>query len=335
MYDIITFGSASRDIFLRSKKFREIDNKGFIAGKGLCLPAGSKIRIDDIHFSPGGGGANTAVTFVNQGFKTAFCGMIGDDPAGNDIVKELKGKKINTEFVFRTKAKATNQSVVLSFSPKERTILVYRGAAGELSEKDIPWSKLKSKWFYLAPLSDKMVKLFEKLIDFAKRNKIKVALNPGNAQLALPKEQLKRILRKVDILILNKEEASLLTGIPYQKEKEIFQQTDLLCPGITIMTKGSEGAVVSDGKYLYRAPSLRPKAVEGTGAGDSFASGFLSGFIQKKGNIEYAIQLAMANSAACLQSIGAQNGLLKKTDSWKKTKVEKETCSKNGLCFEK
>jgi len=334
-YDIITFGSAGRDIFLNSKKFRAIKNKKFITGRGLCFSLGSKVRVDDIYFSIGGGGANAATTFALQGFKVAFCGMIGDDPAGEDVIRQLEAGKIDTNFVFKTKSKATNQSIIFSSSPKERTILVYRGAANELSERDIPWTELKSKWFYLAPLSGQTAKSFGKLVDFARKNKIKVAVNPGNAQLTLPKKQLERILRKIDLLVLNQEEASLLTSIPFQKEIEIFKKTDALCPGITIMTKGPKGVVVSDGNYLYRADSLHPKAVEGTGAGDSFAAGFLSGFIQKKGDIEYAIQLAMANSAGCLGAVGAQKGLLKKSDKWKKIKVSKEACSKNNLCLPK
>ncbi len=89
------------------------------------------------------------------------------------------------------------------------------------------------------------------------------------------------------------------------------------------MTKGKEGAVVSDGKYLYRATSLKPKGVDGTGAGDAFGSGFVSGMIQKN-NIIYAIQLAMANSGFAITKWGAKEGLLIKSQKWPKVKVQKE-----------
>ncbi|MDD2697067.1 MAG: carbohydrate kinase family protein, partial [Candidatus Pacebacteria bacterium] len=147
----------------------------------------------------------------------------------------------------------------------------------------------------------------------------------------LSKSVLERILAKVDILILNQEEASLLTKIPYQKEKAIFQKLDKLVHGICIMTKGGEGAVVSDGKYLYRARALKIKLVDTTGAGDSFNSGFISGFIKTK-SIESGVKLGIANSASCLQKLGAKEGLLKKGESWPKVEVVKELCGQNNLC---
>jgi len=336
MYDIITFGSATRDIFLKSKTFKIVGEKKFITGKGLCLSLGSKIEVDDISFSTGGGGTNTAATFANQGFKTAFCGMVGDDPAGDDVIKDLEKFKIDTDFILKTNKKPTNHSVVLSSDvSKDRTIIVYRGASGELAKKDVPSQKLSAKWFYLAPLSEKVCNIFEYLVNFAAKNKIKVAVNPGNCQLSLPQKTWEKILKKTDVLILNQEEASLLTKIPYKKEEDIFKKIDKLCPGIAIMTKGPEGVVVSDGKYLYRSKTAPAKVVDRTGTGDSFASGFLSGFIQTNGNIEYGIQLGMANSAGCLSKMGAKKGLLKKGQVFKKVKVQKESCSKNNLCLVK
>lgn len=325
MYDVITFGAGSRDIYLKSKKF-------FAAGKDICVLTGSKNEIDDMVIFSGGGGTNTAATFANQGLKTAYCGMLGDDCFGDLIIAELKNLKIDTQLILKTKNKLTNTSVFLTYPGKDRTILVYRGASDLLEKKDIPWAKLKSaRWFCLAPFSGKMAELTAGLIDFAKKNKIKVAFNPGYNQLSLPEPVLEKILAKVDVLILNKEEASELTKIPFQREREIFQKIDKMTKGIAIMTKGGEGVVVSDGKYLYRASSLGLKFVDATGAGDAFGSGFVAGLIQKK-DITFAIQLAMANSGHAVGQWGAKEGLLGKGQKWPKTKVVKELCLENGLC---
>lgn len=326
MFDVITFGSATQDIYLKSKKFLPFSDKKFPTGKIICLPANSKMKVDDIAFFSGGGGTNAAATFAHQGLKVAYCGMVGNDYFGNLVISELKNLKIDTSLIKKTTKKLTNVSVILSCTNGEKTILVYRGASDLFSKKDIPWKKIKeTKWFYLAPFAEDMANFTEDLVDFAKKNKIKVAINPGYNQLTLPKAILKGILAKVDVLILNKEEASLLTKIPYQKERMIFQKLDELVQGICIMTKGAEGVVVSDGKYLYRARALRIKPVDTTGAGDSFNSGFLSGFIKKK-SIEFGIQLGIANSASCIQKLGAKEGLLKKGQKWPKVKVVKELC---------
>lgn len=330
MYDIITFGSAAQDIYIKSKKF-------FTAGNNICVPPGLKTEVDDLAIFSGGGGTNTAATFAKQGFRAAYCGMVGQDPFGRLVAEELKKLKISCDLLKATGKRSTNISVFLTYPGKDRTILVYRGASDLLSKKDIPWSEIKdAKWFYLAPFGGKLADLTGVLIDFAKENGIKVALNPGYNQLTFPQKTLKEILRKVDILILNREEASLLTGIPQQKEKEIFRKIDELTKGISIMTKGGEGVVVSDGKNLFRArslaSSLRWKIVDATGAGDAFGSGFVSGFLKSKGDIEYSMQLAMANATFNLLKRGAKDGLLEKNQKWPKIKVSKELCVKEGLC---
>lgn len=337
MFDIITFGSATQDVFLKSKGFVVREEKKVFTKRGLCVSLGSKIPVDEIKFLNGGGGMNSAFTFKNQKFNVAYCGVVGKDPAGEDIKRQLEKKGISTEFLFFDEKKYSNYSVILG-TANERTILVYKGASETLAEKKIPWSSLKStKWFYLAPLSNKLVGLWEQLLIFAQKNHIKVAMNPGNSQLILPKNKLKRLLNFADILLLNQEEASLATGLPYYQEKEIFKTLDDWIGGICIMTKGPLGGVVSDGKWIYKYGILKaPKILDRTGCGDAFGSGFVTGFIrwsptiQKKlglDQIEYAIQLGSANAVSGLQMFGAQNGLLKKEDDifkFGKVKIKKQ-----------
>jgi ribokinase len=332
MLDVITFGSATQDVYVKSRKFLPVLGRKFTTGKGICLTLGSKIEVEDIFLGSGGGGTNTAATFASQGLKVAFCGQIGDDHFGNLIGAEMKELKIGREFVLKTKNKLTNTSVFLVFPGKDRTILVYRGASDDLEKSDIPWQKIKkTRWFYLAPFSGKLANLTEDLVSFAHKAGIKVAWNPGYNQLKFKPSVLRRILKKVDILILNQEEASLLAKIPFQREKDIFERIDEMMGGIAIMTKGEEGVVVSDGRYLYRAPALKSEFVDATGAGDAFGSGFVAGIIEKN-NVSFAIQLAMANSSSCIGRWGAKEGLLKKNQKWPKVKIIKEPCSENGLC---
>ena len=317
MFDIITFGSAANDIFIKIKNHKLVSDNDFSAGKGICFSFGSKIEIDEIAFATGGGGTNTAVAFALQGFKTAFCGKIGEDMAGERILKELKEYGVNTSLVAKSK-KPTNHSII--FQGQERTILAYRGASEDVT--DFAWGKLKAKWFYIASLSQNV----DKIIDIALSHKTKIVLNPGKVQL--PNE----ILSKADILVLNQEEAAFLTKLSYNNEHEVFKKIDEICPGIAIMTKGSAGVTVSDGKYLYSAKPIPSDIVDTTGAGDSFASGFVSGYIQSKGDIVYSIQFGIANASGCLSKLGSKLGLLKNGQEFVKVEVKKEECQINGLC---
>lgn len=321
MNDIITFGSAAQDIYLNSKKFLKVKGRKFATGEGICFNLGSKIEVENAFFSSGGGGTNTAATFAKQGFKAAYCGMVGDDYSGNSIIRELESLGIVTDFIIKTKKKPTNASVILAYPGGDRTILVYRGASDILKKEEIPWSEIKkTKWFYLAPFSGKLANFTEDLVSFAKINKIKVAINPGYKQLSLTRATLEKILDKVDVLILNQEEASLITKIPYQKENNVFKKLDELVSGICVMTKGDRGAVASDGKYIYKADALKVEKADITGGGDSFGAGFVSGLMAKN-DIVFAMQLGIANSASNLKKVGAKEGLLRNNQSFPRVKV--------------
>ncbi len=324
MFDIITFGSATQDIIIKPKKLTLLKYEPHVSsGRQVTFPTGTKINIEDIKFLSGGGGTNTAATFALQGLKTAYCGVIGNDIAGKQIVAELKGLKVNTSLVQITKEKATNHSIVISSPDEDKTVFAYRGAAELMGSDQVPWKKLKARWLYLAPLSGLLCDTFEEIVGFAKNQGMKVAANPGTTQLAL--HNFEDIVKRVDILFLNQEEASFLTKIAYEQEKEIFKKIQEMHGGITVMTKGGEGVVVSDGQYLYSAvPPANRVVVDTTGAGDSFASGFLSEYIRGGGNIESAVQFGMGNSVANLAIMGAKTGLLKKGQPFERVEVKKE-----------
>jgi len=322
MFDIITFGSAARDIFLRAKQFLIDDFKIDRFKKEILLPLGLKIDIKDVHFHSGGGGTNTAATFSTQGLKVAFCGVIGRDSEGEEILKELRKKGIETKFIFRANKKPTNLSVIFS-TPRERTILVYRGASQLLNKNQIPWSKIKeTRWLYLAPLSKKLTKLSKELVDFAKKNQIKVMANPGDSQLNLSKRILYPTLKKIDILLLNLYEAQMLAENFSLKGKNLISKIKRFFPGILIITNGEEEVLASNGEFFYSALPPKIKIVDKTGAGDAFGAGFLSGYIKSGGDIKFSIQLATANAVSCLKKWGAKEGILKKNQNFKKVKVK-------------
>lgn len=314
MFDIITFGSATKDIFLRIKENVVIDDKKFPTGKGVCFSMGSKINTEEIYFTSGGGGTNTAATFSKQGYAVAYCGKIGEDEEADFILKDLKKHKINTKLVSFTKERRTNHSIILDDFGIDRTIFVYHGASDLLTEKDIFFEDLRASWFYLAPFSSLTKPLFYRLIDFAKEKNIKVMVNPSKTQLE--DEEVKEALKCVDVVLLNMEEASILTGIDFQKKEEIIEEVTKYGKEAVLITEGVDGVTAYSKGLFFRSKPAFPDAVDKTGAGDSFGSGFLSEFIRSE-SVQRSVQFGIANSTSCLQIKGAKNGLLEKNEPFK------------------
>ncbi|MDD5032737.1 MAG: carbohydrate kinase family protein [Candidatus Pacebacteria bacterium] len=325
MFDVITFGSATYDLFMASDKLVAIDDEKFATKKGLCVPLGSKIHIDSVFASMGGCGTNAACTFSEQGLKTAYFGSVGKDVFAEAVKKELSRHGVSLELLEETDKYPTAFSVVLSLPNVDRSILEKYGACHELTKEDIPFEKLGAKWFYVSSLSANSHEMLVPLMEFAEKSGIKVASNPaGSLKNEKDTEILKTVLDKIDILILNQEESAELAGVDYKDEKGIFKKLDEMVKGIAVMTKGPDGVVVSDGKDLYSAGIPESEMVDRTGAGDSFGSAFVSGFIEN-GSIEYAIQLGTANATSNMQDFGATTGLLKKGEwgIWPKVEVKK------------
>jgi len=320
-FNIISIGSATRDVFMKSEQFKIIEDKRFSTGQAECFALGSKIEIKNIVFTSGGGGTNTAVTFARQGLKTACVGAIADDFNGRDIVNELDREQVDTNYFQRNKEGYTAYSVILVHESGERTILSYKGEGQNFNVNRIPFDKFRSDWLFLDSLGGHY-DMLETAVNWAVKNNVKIATNPGGKELAHGLDKLKPLLKNFSIVIMNQEEASKLVGIDYGKELEIFKAMDEIIGGIFVMTKGPKGVVVSDGKTLYKAGVPDSPVVERTGAGDAFSSGFVTEYI-RSGDIAKAIQFATANASSVVEQYGSKAGILKKDDwgPWPLVKV--------------
>lgn len=318
MFDVVTIGTATRDVFLTSSLFKVLRDPehlkriGFPSGEAECFAFGSKLEVQEPIFTVGGGAANAAVAFAREGFKTGALITLGDDASGNAVETSLKNEHV-IPFTILNKKISTAYSTILLSPSGERTILVYRGASDRMDVKQIPFAKLKAKWVYIAPGGIDF-KVIEKIINYCKRHGVKIAMNPSKHYIEKGAHGLKTFLKYLDVVIVNREEASRITGVDYNEDKEIFRIFDALVPGIAVMTDGPKGALVSDGRYIYKAGIFKEKKiVDRTGAGDAFGAGFVAGLVRKS-DIHYALRVASANATSVVEHIGAQAGILRKKD---------------------
>lgn len=329
------------------------------SGKAIALPLGEKLEIKKVNFTIGGNAVNASVTFGRQGFRTGCFGKIGNDLAGRELRQRLKNESVEPFFAV-SKEKPTAYSALLLSEDGERTILGHHGASDDLTLKDVPWNKLKSKWWYLS-LAGESDKLLEPLLKFASKNKIKVAFNPSGHHIKHYRNRILAALKYLSFLVVNEIEAANLVGVSFSAKdgpasgwkKEAFRRLDKLTPGIVAVTYGPSGSIISDGEYLYKAGIFSEKKVaDRTGAGDAFGSGFVAGLARfevgswklearnvqrvKRSSvqhqtfspkaIEYAIRLATANAASVVEHVGATEGVLTRREfetdpRWRNLKI--------------
>ncbi len=312
MFDVIAVGSATRDVFLQSRAFRVGPDKRFVSGQGMAVPLGSKIEVDRVAFETGGGGTNVAVAFARLGLRSAFIGKLGfSDARGQEILKRLNQEGVSTRYIARDRRHSTAYSVLLMTPTGERTALVYRGASGNFSVRDLPAHPPTARWMYITNLSGNLP-LIRRLLRVAKQRQIRIAWNPGAAELALGLPTLRPLLRQVSVLVLNHEEASALTKIPYEHDRRIFESLCIHLPGVVVITEGRQGASVCDNRQKFFSVPKSVTVRNTTGAGDAFGSGFVAGLILRKNDLRFALQLGTANAESVIQSFGAKEGLLRR-----------------------
>ncbi|MFH0852900.1 MAG: carbohydrate kinase family protein [bacterium] len=310
-HDIVTFGNAFRDVFMYDTDFQVVKSSKFITGQAIGLELGSKKEITNIAFDTGGGATNSAVTFSRLGYKTAFVSRLGkNDIRSKEILRRLELEKVDTSLVSHDDKKEAGYTVILLTRKGERTAMVHRGVSSDMSIKNIPINKIHAKWFYITSLGGD-IKTLSYIIDYAKKNNISVALNPGMSELTTNKNKLKSILKDTSILFLNDQEAGVLTGLMNKQDRILLKNICCYLPGIVVITSGKRGAFVCDNKKHYHSNIHSVKVIDATGAGDAFGSGFLAAYI-KTGNIKYSLQVGTENSESVIQHIGAKQGIIRR-----------------------
>lgn len=303
---VLTIGSAVRDVFLFSKSFKVMPMPGSPGVMAECVTLGSKIPIDELTITTGGGATNAAATFANLGFSTSVMARIGDDVSGRDVLADLAGRGINTSHISIAKKEMTAYSTLLTAEGGERTALIFRGASANFSEKDVKLSKITADVVYLTSLGGN-VALALAIAKACDRKKATLVWNPGAQELKSGRG-LDPIRKLVSILIVNLEEAQMLTGKTSTDPK---MQCELLAlPGsIIVVTDGQNGAYAHKDKSTWHCRTSGVSSISRTGAGDAFGSAFTAAMMSGA-DIEDALRIGTMNAESVVQHVGAKAGIL-------------------------
>jgi len=320
---VAVFGSLLKDIELFSDEIFIVENKKDITRqKLLAAEYGAKIPIDEIYFNYGGSAGNVSTGLSKLGIKAVPVGMIGNDQNGKEMLEYFKSRKIDINQISINKKEPTGFSFILgSKKYGDHVIYTYKGASKNVNFLPALLNKFKADYFYIGSQSQKswekdLAKLFSK----ARKDSTQIVWNPGQKQLIKSQVMLK-FLPQTEILILNKDEAIQLVMHFFGASKQInnlrylITKLKTLGPTMVVITDGKRGANILDieGKFYHLPAHGKKKPIDTVGAGDSFASGFLAGWIYWQ-DAKKALRLGLKNSGSVVMKIGAQNGLLSKKD---------------------
>ena len=304
MARIVSIGAALQDVYLIDHDDFGTNSRGFFNQ----IELGTKVDIDKIKFSTGGGATNAATTFARHGHESIFMGCLSNDPAGQAILNSLDDEGIDSSYIAYLNRYQTGYSVVLLAPSGERTILTCRGASAHfdaLSPDDLETAC--PDWLYVTTFRGEM-DVLDRFFTKAKSLGAKIMFNPGNLEL----EHLRKflgLLSDVDVLLLNKTEAQKV--VDGKLLTELIAKLKNYVPN-AIITDGNQGAIATDGKEIYRAGLYEDVPIkDSTGAGDAFGSGFLAAYADGQ-SFKDSLIFASANSTSVVQHVGSKDGILTK-----------------------
>lgn len=300
-WDLVAVGSATVDLFFKIEtsnphfKFNEETNE-------LSMKLGEKVVLDKAELLTGGNANNVSIGVKRLGFKTALVAEIGDDEFAHKIFKNLEKEGVDSARVIKGSSD-TSFSVILNYKD-DRTIFTRKPER----EHNFNLSDISTKWIYLTSLGNRWESAYQRVFDLVSENALNLAFNPGEIQIEKGLGAISYMLKKTDILILNKEEAEGLVG---KKEiKDLLFELRNLGAKIVVITDGENGSyAVSEGREVITQKSEEAEVISKTGAGDAYSSGFLGAILKGK-SVKDAMRWGSINAASVLGKIGAQTGLL-------------------------
>lgn len=277
---IVGIGSALVDVLVQLKDDQLLEQFGLPKGSMTLVDADLSQKILaatadlDAGMETGGSAANTVRGIAQLGGKTAFIGKINDDKIGQFFKNAFEDLQIKPHLLKGNIPSGVAATLITPDS--ERTFGTYLGAASELLVSDLT-DELFAPYDYLH-IEGYLVfnhELIEGILKMAKKNGLTISLDMASFNVVEANlDFLKHLVAEyVDIVFANEEEAKAYTGKePIDALNEIAGQCS-----IAIVKIGKEGSLVKAGDEFVRVAATPVQAVDTTGAGDVYASGFLYG----------------------------------------------------------
>jgi sugar/nucleoside kinase (ribokinase family) len=295
---------------------------GILVADHLCDPidhvpaAGELVLSGRLPLATGGCAANAGVDLARLGVKVGVVGCVGHDAFGRFMIDELTAAGVDTRHIHQLPGEETSGTLIINVRGEDRRFVHCVGANARVQVSDIPRAEmLRAKVLYVggyllmpalegAPLAA----LFREARAAGVKTVLDIVLpGPGNHW---PK--LESVLAETDVFLPNTDESKVLTG-----ETDPLRQAEKFASagaGAVVITCGENGSVIVSGKERLRAGTYPVEYHGGTGSGDAFDAGFITGMLLG-GDLVECVRWGSAIGASCVRSISATDSVFTRSEA--------------------
>jgi len=227
------------------------------------IPENEQKFIDKIKIKIGGGAANFALASVKLGFETRLISSVGNDFIGNFILNRLKESGIDLHI--KKLEVPTGITLGIQLKNGSKKLFTYRSNNKVFSLKHFSLEEIEGDWLQVFGynLMDGLREHLPKILSYAKEKEMVVGFDPDiKAGLKFDKEEFYRLLKFVDVLFLNEQEAK---NFDFNRLKV----------RTLIIKKGKNGVAAIEKGNKVELSGISTEVKMPTGAGDVFDAAFV------------------------------------------------------------
>ncbi len=272
-------------------------------------PSGGLARTPRIELAIGGCAANVAVDLAKLEVSVGIVGCVGDDILGQYVRDELLAADVDCSQVVTTPLAQTATTLVVNVQGEDRRFIHVLGANGLLTGDELDRDALsRAKIVYVggfglnAALSGESV---ARMFQEARQAGVLTVLDVVIGEPGVIGDMLAPVLPVTDVFLPNTDEARVITGLDDPlAQAHVFHRQGA---GTVVVTCGGAGALLLSPTECVRVPIHSVAEIDGTGGGDAFAAGLISGLLAGK-DIIACVKDAAAMGASCVRAMGATTG---------------------------
>lgn len=260
----------------------------------------------------GGKGANQAVAIARLGGDVSFISKVGKDVFGMQASQAFEDEGIGVEGILYDNSLPTGVALITVDETGENSMVVDPGANLNLTPSEV--GKYLDKISNISTILIQTgipMETIKFAIEYASIYSIKVILNPAPANA-----HASALLDKIDIITPNISEAEILTGIPVidiDSARRAAENLYFNGAKNVVITMGALGSVLLYREGFYVIPATKVKAIDSTGAGDTF-NGALALAVSEGQDMLPAVHFASQVASIATTRMGAQSSIPNRND---------------------